>query len=92
MACSFSPDRTPDKGVLMKRFALFLVALSLSIPVAGCGGDSGGGSGSKVVSRVDDPNLPSEVREYEAKSAQRLAERAEKASHAKSAKSASKTR
>jgi hypothetical protein len=74
----------------MKRFALLFLALVLSIQVAGCG--SGSASSPTVVSRAEDPNLPAEVREYEAKNAQRLAARAEKSSRARSGKSASKTR
>ena len=64
------------------------VALVLSIQVTGCG--SGSGSSPTAVSRADDPNLPAEVREYEAKNAKRLADRAAKSSGAKSGKSASK--
>jgi hypothetical protein len=76
----------------MKRFALLFVALVLSIQVAGCGSGSGSSSSPTVVSRADDPNLPAEVREYEAKNAKRLADRAEKSSRAKSGNSASKNR
>jgi hypothetical protein len=59
----------------MKRFALLLGALALSIQAAGCGGSSGSAT---TVPRSEDPNLPAEVREFEAKDAQRVADRAAK--------------
>lgn len=55
----------------MNRSVLGIGALLLSMTVCGCGG--GGGT---PVSRAEDPRLPSEVREYEARNARRLAERA----------------
>ncbi len=74
----------------MKRFVLPLAAVLLSIQLTGCGGESS--SNATPVPRADDPRLPAEVREYEAKNAKRLADRAEKSSRAKSGKSAAKNR
>jgi hypothetical protein len=68
----------------MKRFALLFGALMLTIPGSGCGDTS---SSTTPVSRAEDPQLPAEVREYEAKNAKRLADQAEKASLKKAAKS-----
>ncbi|MGP0068526.1 MAG: hypothetical protein ACLQGP_33620 [Isosphaeraceae bacterium] len=72
----------------MKRIALLFGVLVLSIQVTGCG--DGGSSSSTSVSRTEDPQLPAEVREYEAKNAKRLADRAEKSKAGKSRKPASK--
>jgi hypothetical protein len=74
----------------MKRSVLLLVVLMLSIPVIGCGGDAGSGGTTKGVPRAEDPNLPAEVREYEAQNAKRLADLAEKKARARAGKSASK--
>lgn len=70
----------------MKRFALLLGVFVLSIPPVGCGTDgSGGGGDTAKYSRADDPTLPKEVREYEAKTAKRLEERGVKTSAGKAA-------
>jgi hypothetical protein len=55
----------------MKRFGLIFGALVLALQLIGCGGS--GGSSTATGSPADDSNLPSEVREYEAR---RSAERA----------------
>jgi hypothetical protein len=89
--CSFFPDRTPDQGVLMKRFALLFVALVLSIQVAGCGSDTGssppavapGGGGAT-------DSQPGEAKAFQEKEAARSAERAAAISRGKTAKPASK--
>ncbi len=72
----------------MKRFTLLFVAAVLSIDLTGCG--SGSASPATSVSCADDPTLPAEVREYEAKNAKRLADQAEKAAKIKAAKSRSR--
>jgi len=76
----------------MKRSVLFVGALMLSIPFAGCD-SSGSSSGTpgKAVPRSEDPHLPKEVREYEAKKEKEFADRAAKAA-AKAAKTAHKGR
>jgi hypothetical protein len=79
---------TPDRGVPMKRFTLLFVAAVLLINLTGCG--SGSASPATTVSRAEDPTLPSEVREYEAKNAKRLADQAEKAAKTKAARSRSR--
>ncbi len=56
----------------MKRFALVFAALAVSISITGCGESTPTGA-------PGDPNLPSEVREYEAR---REAERAKQATPA----------
>jgi hypothetical protein len=75
----------------MKRLVLLFGVLVLSIQPTGCGGDSGStGMPKAQYSRAEDPNLPVEVREFEAKNAKRLADRAEKTSGGKAAQSAPK--
>jgi hypothetical protein len=54
----------------MKRFALLFAACVFAIPITGCGGGPVAGPGAS------DANLPSEVKDYEAR---RESERAKKA-------------
>ncbi|MGP0068524.1 MAG: hypothetical protein ACLQGP_33610 [Isosphaeraceae bacterium] len=75
----------------MKRFALLFGVFVLSIQVTGCGGGISGTSAA-AIPRTEDPHLPAEVREWEAKNAKRLADRAEKAALKKAARSAAKHR
>jgi hypothetical protein len=67
----------------MKRFAGLFVALVLSIQVTGCGG-----SPATTGRPADDSNLPSEVKEYEAR---REAERAAKQTPTKATKHTAKS-
>jgi hypothetical protein len=70
----------------MRRFAIFFGALVLTSQITGCGG--GSGASTTTASRADDPRLPAEVREYEARNAKRLAERAATKAPGKPARSA----
>jgi hypothetical protein len=75
----------------MKRSVLFVGALVLSMPLAGCDSSGSSGTPGKAVLRSEDSHLPKEVREYEAKKEQQFADRAAKAA-AKASKAASKGR
>jgi hypothetical protein len=52
----------------MKRFAALFASLVLSIPITGCGGGA-----STATGPGGDANLPSEVKEYEARRAGEIA-------------------
>ena len=56
----------------MKRLPLLFGMVMVLVQLTGCGG----GGSSPPVPRSEDPNLPAEVREYEAKQEKRWAERA----------------
>lgn len=64
----------------MKRFSLFLVALVVVIPFAGCESEGTGGAGgsSATVSNAPDPHVPGEAKAYQAKQAEKQAAAAAK--------------